>query len=383
MAGAVRWEANPVIIKELRSRMRGGRAFATLTGALILLAICGYAIYRIALVAMSYTSSPLSPQVGQILFAGLVFIELMIIAAITPSVTAMSISGEKEKQTYEMLLATPLSPGSILWGKLVAALGYVFLLLFAAIPLASLVFVFGGVSIREMAKALIILAIITVMFGVIGLFTSALFGRSGRSTAIAYLVVAFLLFGPIMIAAGAGILNQSTPPRWILVLSPISALASALSPSVNFQILAGMFWMLGNTMSWISGSPAISFTSIPRPIYHYSLPIYLGITLLLYLLATRLVRPARRWQFNWAEAMLGIVLTIGLLGTISVGYAATANRYENIRIIIEPTATPAVMEATPTPSKLRESTPAPGENVPSDYPSPKGQAPPLDPQIDS
>ena len=118
--------------------MRGGCAFATLTGALILLAVCGYAIYRIALVAMRYTTTPLSPQIGQIFFAGLVFTELMIIAVITPSVTAMSISGEKEKQTYEMLLATPLSPGSILWGKLVAAMSYVFLL-FLPPSLASLV----------------------------------------------------------------------------------------------------------------------------------------------------------------------------------------------------------------------------------------------------
>jgi len=372
MAGAVRWDANPIIIKELRSRMRGVRAFATLTGALVFLAICGYGVYRIALVAMSYTSSPLSPQVGQVLFAGLAFIELMIISAITPSVTAMAISGEKEKQTYEMLLATPLSPGSILWGKLVSAMGYVFLLLFAAIPLASLVFVFGGVGMREMVKALVILAVIAVMFGVMGLFTSTLFGRSGRSTAIAYLAVAFMLFGPIVIAMGAGILNQTNPPRWMLVFSPISALASAISPSVNYQMLSGIFWSLGSTMSWISGSPAISFTSIPRPIYHHSLPIFIGLTILLYLLASRLIRPARRWQFTWAEVVVGLVLLIGFLGTISVGYAATTNRYENILIIREPTSTPAVLESTPTPADVQKATPAPGEGVPSDYPSPKG-----------
>jgi ABC-type transport system involved in multi-copper enzyme maturation permease subunit len=98
-----------------------------------------------------------------------VFIELMIIAAITPSVTAMAISGEKEKQTYEMLLATPLSPSSILWGKLIAAMSYVFLIVFAAIPLASLVFVFGGVAVREMLKALIIL-IAVALRSVNGLF---------------------------------------------------------------------------------------------------------------------------------------------------------------------------------------------------------------------
>jgi hypothetical protein len=49
MHRTLHWETNPIIVKELRSRMRGGRAFATLTGALILLAACGYAIYRIAL----------------------------------------------------------------------------------------------------------------------------------------------------------------------------------------------------------------------------------------------------------------------------------------------------------------------------------------------
>jgi ABC-type transport system involved in multi-copper enzyme maturation permease subunit len=378
MSRLLHWEPNPIIVKELRSRMRGGRAFATLTGALILLAGCGYAIYRIALVAVGYTSTPLSPQIGQILFAGLVFIELMIIAAITPSVTAMAISGEKEKQTYEMLMATPLSPSSILWGKLVAALGYVFLLIFAAIPLASLVFVFGGVAAREMIKALIILVIVAVMFGVIGLFASALFGRSGRSTAVAYLVVVFLLFGPPIIAAGAGILSQTNPPRWMLILSPVSALASALSPSVNFQYLAGMFWMLGGAFGWIAGEPAISFTSIPRPIYHYSLPIYLLITLVLYLLASRLVRPARRWQFEWAEALVALVVVIGLLGTISVGYAATTNRYENINIVVQPTATPF---PTPTPSTLElepQTTPAPGESAPSDDPSPKGMVAPAE-----
>ena len=375
-------DANPIVVKELRSRMRGGRAFATLTGALILLAACGFAIYRIALVAMSYTSTPLSPQIGQILFAGLVFIELMIIAAITPAVTAMAISGEKEKQTYEMLLATPLSPGSILWGKLVAALGYVFLLIFAAIPLASLVFVFGGVALREMLKALLILVVVAVMFGVIGLFTSALFGRSGRATAVAYLVIVFMLFGPLIISAGAGILNQTNPPRWMLIPSPLSALASALSPSINFQYFAGMFWMLGSSMNWIAGDQTISFTSIPRPVYHYSLPIFLTLTLLLYLLAARLVRPTRRWQFEWADALVAIVLVFGLLGTFSVAYAATTNRYENINIIVAPTPTPFIPANTATPNILEEATPEPGESVPSDKPSPKGQGSRLKVSVD-
>ena len=198
----------------------------------------------------------------------------MIIAAITPSVTAMAISGEKEKQTYEMFLATPLSPGNILWGKFIAAMGYVFLIVFAAIPLASLVFVFGGVAVREMLKALVILVTVAVMFGVIGLFSSALFGRSGRSTAIAYLIVVFL-FGPTLVAAGAGMLNQTNPPRWMLVLSPTQLWLPPFRLQSTFNSLPVCSGCLAAHLVGFPANGPISFTSIPRPVYHYSLPIFL------------------------------------------------------------------------------------------------------------
>jgi ABC-2 type transport system permease protein len=135
--------ANPIIVKELRSRMRDTRAFATLTAMLLLLGGSSYLLYRLAITTSSYSSIPLSPQIGQTLFLALAFLELMVICAIAPAVTAGAISSEQEKLTYEMLMATPLHPASILWGKLVSALSYVFLLIFAAIPMASLIFIFG------------------------------------------------------------------------------------------------------------------------------------------------------------------------------------------------------------------------------------------------
>ncbi len=227
------FEVNPIIVKELRSRMRGGRAFATLTITLVLLGILGYALYRMTLTTSQYSSSPISPQIGQMLFTGLAFLLLLIIAAITPSITAGEISGEREKQTYEMLLATPLSPASILWGKLIAAMSYIFLVIFAAIPMASLVFIYGGVSIRDMVKALAALLVVAIMFGVIGLFYSALFNHSGRATVLSYLTVALLLFGPLFAAVMVGVMNQSDPPRWIMAPSPIMVLASTFSASVN------------------------------------------------------------------------------------------------------------------------------------------------------
>lgn len=348
-APAARWQLNPIIVKELRSRMRGGRAFATVTGALAGLAVCSYGLYRMTLASTQYSTTPLSPQIGQVLFFGLAFIELIVAAAIVPSVTAGAISGEREKETYEMLLATPLHPASILWGKLVAALGYVFLILFAAVPMASIVYVFGGVSLRDMAKTLMMLLVVTLMFGVIGLFFSTLFGRSGRATAMAYLASLGVMFAPVLAAVAAGVMRQNDPPRWMLVFSPISAVGSAMAPSVNPNNISGLFWMLGSPIYWLMGAPPVSADSIPRPLYHYSLPIYLGVTLILYGVASRLVRPARRWRLEWTEIVVSVVLLVGLMGSAAVGYFATANRYENLILPTEATPTPEVLEGTPTP----------------------------------
>jgi hypothetical protein len=74
-----RLRVNPVIVKELRSRMRGARAFVILTGALLLLGTVSYALYRLVLATSRYTRSPLSPQIGQTLFIALAFFELMML----------------------------------------------------------------------------------------------------------------------------------------------------------------------------------------------------------------------------------------------------------------------------------------------------------------
>ena len=333
---ATAFNPNPIIVKEIRSRMRGGRAFVTLTGVLVFLGLFSYGIFRVAMIQARYASTPVSPVIGQTVFAGIAFLELIMVCTIAPAVTAGTISGEKEKETYEMLLATPLSPINILWGKLVSSLSYVFLLIFAAVPMLSLVFIFGGVTARDMFKSLLVILTNAVLFGVIGLFMSTLLGRTGRATAVTFVIVLFLLFGPIMIAAGVGILRQIEPPRWILVASPISALGSAMMPSVNPGNMMNMFYMFGG-LYWFWGPPPISLESIPRPLYHYSLPIYGAVTLLLYLVATRLILPARRWRIHWSQWIMTLIILVGYAGLIAAGYAITTNRYENI--IIEQTTT--------------------------------------------
>src|SRR4030067_1744612 len=277
---------NPIIVKELRARMREARAFITLTGVLVMLGGVSYILYRMAVTAGSYSSMPLSPLIGQSLFVALALLELLMVCAIAPAVTSGAISGEQEKLTYEMLLTTPLHPASILWGKLVSALSYVILLIFAAIPMSSLLFIFGGVALRDMAKALVILVTVTISFGILGLFMSALVRRTSRATVLSLLVVVALMFGTIFAYAAVGVIGQKEPPRWILVPNPISALFSALLPSIPYEgsplgFIGLMGVSLGGNLRNLTGA-TISITGIPRPLYHHSLPLYGGVSLILF-----------------------------------------------------------------------------------------------------
>lgn len=336
---------NPIIIKEVRSRMRGPRAFITLTIILILMGGIMYAMLQIILANSRYTTV-LSPQIGQALFAALAYLELFMIAAVTPSVTSGAISSEKERLTYEMLMATPLSPARILWGKLISALSYVFLLLFAAIPLASVVFIFGGIALRDMVKVLIVLVFVAVTFGILGLFMSALFGRTGRATVASFVVVVGLMFGPLFLTVLVAAMRQGgEPPRWILSPSPISALAAALSGSIGASGGGELFYILGGIFN--TGVSPISQTSIPRPLYHYSLPFYALFSLVLYMLSTRLVQPARRWKIRRGELLIDLAVFLIATGFVLGGFALTANRYENAvnQNNARPMSEPAIQQA--------------------------------------
>ena len=55
----------------------------------------------------------------------------MLASMMAPSFAAGAITGEKERKSYEMLLASPLRPGAIVLGKLLASLCHLVLLMFA------------------------------------------------------------------------------------------------------------------------------------------------------------------------------------------------------------------------------------------------------------
>ena len=67
---------------------------------------------------------------------------------IVPAVTASSISGERERQTLDLMLTTRMSAGQIVGGKLLSALSTLLLLILSSFPAVAMVFVYGGITCR-------------------------------------------------------------------------------------------------------------------------------------------------------------------------------------------------------------------------------------------
>ncbi len=193
---------NPVVLKELRSRMRGGRAFILITAYLVLL---GGLVSFLFLGFYTSSRSPgsisnITQTMGKTVFGVVVGMELMMVCFVAPALTAGAISAERERQTYDLLRTTLLRGRALVFGKLVSALSFLLLLLVVAFPLQSLAFLFGGVAIEEVLIAFLILVITAITFSAIGLFISSFTKRILASTVISYVVANIVLFGiPIII----------------------------------------------------------------------------------------------------------------------------------------------------------------------------------------
>ncbi|MCS6870773.1 MAG: hypothetical protein RML95_08635 [Anaerolineae bacterium] len=190
---------NPVVVKELRGRMRGARAFAVLSVYLLLMVGFMLLLYMLSTASRDVFGFTSGGQVGRTLFTGIVGIQLFLVTFIAPSFTASAISGERERQTYDLLKTTLLPAHALVIGKLFSALSYVFLLLIAAIPLQSVAFLFGGVSEIEVVLAFVILAVTAIALGTTGLYFSASQARTLSANVTTYAVTLFITVGLPMI----------------------------------------------------------------------------------------------------------------------------------------------------------------------------------------
>lgn len=171
--------ALPVLRRELLTLLRSRKAF-WITAATVA------ATGLIPLLAWPESGSAAPSQVARDAFEAYCSTFLVALFLFVPGVAASSYTSERERGTYELLLATRLSPAGIFLGKLLSSIGLFLLLLAATLPMAAMLELLGGFEVSEFGRAFISMCTFTLITGAMGVVISIKSERTMAAVLVAY-----------------------------------------------------------------------------------------------------------------------------------------------------------------------------------------------------
>jgi ABC-type transport system involved in multi-copper enzyme maturation permease subunit len=226
---------NPVLDKEFRSRMRTWKSPLLISLYLGVLALITLGYYWTQQQSAFYAG--FGPEVGPQIYVTLTIFQLMLVSFVTPAFTAGVISGERERQTLDLLICTRLSATSIILNKLLASIAYILLLIISSLPFFSVVYFFGGVLLSEIGQVFLVYLMTSLTFGAIGVFCSTVFRKTQVSVVVTYVIVFFFLAGTVVITAFlASVSPNFSGLPLIAYLNPVVALFSTFPGSFSQEM---------------------------------------------------------------------------------------------------------------------------------------------------
>lgn len=267
---------NPVLTKELKQRFRHRK------GAVILflyLLVIGSFILGTVYVNWRYQGLRFDPRTGRELFIILSVFQLILLGFVTPGLTAGTISGERERQTLNVLLTTELTPASIIVGKMFSSCAFTLLLIICTLPLYSLVYMLGGVAPAQLGGVFAIYLVTMFLFAAVGVACSTFFKRTSVSTVSAYGIVAFLGAGTAALAGFIQVFLRKPGEMMNYLPAPVQLLLDINPVMVLIRVM-------GEDMEM--GAPFL------LPYWGTYTLFYLGVGVLLILWSSRKLNPLRK-----------------------------------------------------------------------------------------
>lgn len=246
---------NPIFESSARRRMRMRRTSVVLTAylaALLVFAVCelgpffgqGVGVERMRLGAECYI--------------WMTAIQFFMILMVAPALSAGSVAGERERQTFDLLLVTGVGVRRIVLGKLAENLAFLVLMILCSAPVMGLVLLTGGVSALSVLTTLAYLAVIALAALSVGMVMSVIFRRTLVAVIASYLAI-------FVLGAGTWALAKHGPLAATYTYRGLEALAKAgtpevlrslpvtilLNPAVGLvMLLAGQTGILHTTMQY-------------------------------------------------------------------------------------------------------------------------------------
>lgn len=274
-------QMNPIMKKEM---MVGSRSIK------MSLAIMGINLFLAGIVLLVMLSNSMSEVMWgydysalNSLFILLACVECGLISIIVPVITSGSISGERERQTLDIMLTTPVSPFSIAVGKLGSALMVVMMYMITSIPVMAISFVLGGMSWWSLFGLFGMLLYLSIYVGSVGVFSSSVVKKSVMATILtivigfAIIIMTFVIFGiAVSLELYKEVLNNSSD--FSMGAIPMIMLLNPYSPIVDFMIRV----MTGSNLAeMIESMSDKDIPSVYATIYKFWIPVSVLLNLLI------------------------------------------------------------------------------------------------------
>lgn len=176
---------NPIVKKDIRVQARSMKIAWGLFAYEGIMALIFFLAMSFFQVDNSYSSTNIYSNIVM-LYPMLAIAQISILAVVVPIITASSISGEKERQTFDIMMTTSMTPFSIIAGKVTTAMVQGLLFVVGAMPVMALAFVIGGMSWSYLLWFLMIAMLVSLFSASIGICCSALCKKSIVSVIMSY-----------------------------------------------------------------------------------------------------------------------------------------------------------------------------------------------------
>lgn len=233
---------NAVLISDMKTRMRGWRSPALITIFLVflsgILALLLASIIGLSNISVNALSAA---QIGKQLFSYMSIVLFAMVILTVPSMTSGMISGERERQTFDLLLCTPMSAFAIVWGKLLSSMSFFLLLLIASLPVMAVIFLFGGLEISYTLALYAFLIVCALACGSLGVFFSGLCKKTSIAILLSYFCILFFGIG----TAVAGVVHTRLWNNAMSAMYPYGYTETFLSPWLAINPAAGLAYIVG------------------------------------------------------------------------------------------------------------------------------------------
>ena len=226
--------ANPILVRVVAGASRRSRHLMLRTVYLTALLLVVVFSLFLAMSGQNASLADLAKHASQT-FAKASVAQLALMCFLAPVFTASAITQERDAQTFNILLSTPLTSAQIVFGSLMSRLYFVLMLLVAGLPIFLMTMVYGGVTAPQVFESFALSGATAVLTGSLAIFV-AMIGVGTRRTIFSFylLIVIYLLCLYLLGRWDRTWIDASAPNidgrqmSWLTPLHPFLALEVAL-----------------------------------------------------------------------------------------------------------------------------------------------------------